>query len=272
MRILFLGDVMGRSGRDAVIKHLPMLKERLQYDVLIINGENSAHGVGITPKICEELYEAGADCITTGNHIWDQREIMSYIDSDPKLLRPANFPKGTAGRGSYICQLQDGRKIMIINLMGRLFMDPMDDPFAAAKDLLRTTGMGMNVNAVFVDFHAETTSETMAFAHYLDGQVSAVVGTHTHIPTADAQILPGGTAYQTDAGMCGDYNSVIGVNKDVPIHRFTRKTPTERMSPADGEGTVCGVFIQTDDKTGHARAVEAVRVGPRLKEQLPEIL
>lgn len=276
MRILFLGDIMGRSGRDAAAEYLPQIKERLRPDVIIINGENSAGGKGITPKICRDLYELGADCITTGNHIWDQREIISYIDSDPKLLRPDNFPPGTPGRGIYVHSLPDGRKIAIMNFMGRLFIDAMDDPFAGAQAALKqqrisgAEGKSGNVSAIFVDFHAETTSEKMAFAHYLDGRVSAVVGTHTHIPTADAQILPGGTAYQTDAGMCGDYNSVIGVVKDVPIHRFTRKTPTERMSPADGPGTVCGTFMETDDKTGLATFIDAVRIGPRLKESVPD--
>lgn len=270
MRILFLGDVMGRSGREAVAKHLPHLREKLRPDVVIVNGENAAHGKGITDKICKELYGLGVDCVTTGNHIWDQNEIIFYIDSDPKLLRPDNFPKGTPGRGSYVHQLDDGRRILIVNYMGRLFMDILDDPFTGVQELLKRHKLGASVNAIFIDFHAETTSETMAFGHMLDGQISAIVGTHTHIPTSDAQIFPGGTAYQTDAGMTGDYDSVIGVRKDIPVARFLRKMPTERMTPADGEGTVCGSFIETDDRTGLAKNIAPVVVGPRLRNVLPD--
>lgn len=266
MRILFIGDVMGRSGRDAVTAHLPALKKRLNIDVAIINGENAASGAGITQKICEKLYEDGADCITTGNHVWDQREIIPTIGADKRLLRPINFPKGTPGNGSYLHSLPDGRKILIINAMGRLFMDPLEDPFAMTEEIVSRHALGRQVAAIFVDFHAEATSEKMSFAHFLDGRVSGVVGTHTHIPTADAQVLPGGTAYQTDAGMCGDYDSVIGVRKDLPIFRFTRKMPSERFVPADGEGTVCGTFIETDDATGLAKRIEPIRVGGRLQQ------
>lgn len=270
MRILFLGDVMGRSGREAVVKHLPVLKEQLKPDVTIVNGENSAHGIGITGDICKELYAAGADCITTGNHIWNQREIIPYIARDDKLLRPINFPKGTVGKGLYVHQTQSGEKIAIINAMGRVFMDTLDDPFAVLNETLSDYRLGQNVQAVFLDFHAEATSEKMAMAHYLDGRVSAVVGTHTHLPTADCQILDGGTAFQSDSGMCGDYNSVIGVKKEVPIHRFVRQTPTERMSPADGEATICGTYIETNAK-GLATRMEPVRVGPRLMNHIPKV-
>lgn len=270
MRILFLGDVMGRSGREAVERHLPMLRDRLRPDAIIVNGENAAHGKGITRKICEGLYEAGADCITTGNHIWDQSEIMLYIDSDPRLLRPANFPKGTPGRGVYVHRLADGRSLLIANFMGRHFMDALDDPFAGVQEVLKPHRLGQTVQAAFIDLHGEATSEKMAFAHMLDGRVSAVVGTHTHIPTADAQILPGGTAFQADAGMCGDYDSVIGVRKDIPVTKFQRKMPGERMVPAEGEGTLCGTFIETDDGTGLAKAVAPVVVGARLINTVPD--
>jgi metallophosphoesterase (TIGR00282 family) len=269
MRILFIGDVMGRSGRDALAQYLPDVKMQLKPDVVIVNGENAAHGTGIVDKICREFYESGADIITTGNHVWDQREIILTIDRDPRLLRPINYPKGTPGRGFIVHQLLDGRKILVANAMGRVFMDPLDDPFAALNDLAERHVLGLHVQAAFIDFHAEATSEKMAAAHYLDGRVSAVVGTHTHMPTADCQILSGGTAYQTDAGMTGDYDSVIGVQKDVPIQRFTRKMPTERMQPADGPGTMCGTFIITDDKTGKATAIAPVRKGPRLSETMP---
>lgn len=271
MRILFIGDVMGRSGRDAVIGHMPKLKEKLRPDVVIVNGENAAHGIGINEKICKDFYAAGVDCITTGNHVWDQREVIPYIDRDPRLLRPVNFPKGTPGKGAYSHKLPDGRSILIVNAMGRLFMDTLDDPFAAMEEIVKTSGLGRSHTAIFLDFHAETTSEKMAMAHFLDGRVSAVVGTHTHIPTADAQILPGGTAYQTDAGMAGDYDSVIGVRKDISIWRFTRKMPGEKMVPAEGEATVCGVLIVTDDKTGLATGIAPVRLGPRLAETMPDL-
>ena len=270
MRILFIGDVMGRTGRDALTEHLPNLKDILKTDIVIVNGENSAHGFGITPKICEEFYGCGVDCITTGNHIWDQREIIPYIDKDPKLLRPLNYPAGTMGNGFYIHETASGAKIMIVNAMARLFMDAMDDPFAALDRLVQEYPLKRKVQAIFVDFHGETTSEKMAMAHYLDGRISALVGTHTHIPTADYHIMVNGTAYQTDAGMTGDYDSVIGVRKDISIHRFVRKTPCERMVPADGEATVCGTLIETDDKTGLAVNISAVRVGGRLSSLMPD--
>jgi hypothetical protein len=269
MRILFIGDIMGRTGRDGLKKHLPTLKEKLSPDVIIVNGENAAHGIGISEKICKEFYELGVDVITTGNHVWDQREIMVYIDKDPKLLRPINFPGNTPGNGSYMFDLQDGRSILVINAMARLFMDPMEDPFKVVMDLVTEHPMGSKCDAIFLDFHGEATSEKMAIAHYLDGKVSGVVGTHTHIPTADAQVLPGRTAFQTDAGMTGDYDSVIGVRKDISIHRFTRKIPGERMVPADGAATLCGTFIETDDNSGLARNVAPVRIGGRLHEEIP---
>jgi len=262
---------MGRSGRDAVTAHLSDVKTKVKADVVILNGENAASGIGITEKIVKQFYKDGVDVITTGNHVWDQREIIPYIDRDPKLLRPINFPDGTPGKGSYIHALSDGRKILVANAMGRLFMDTLDDPFSAINELVETNPMKLRVQAIFVDFHAEASSEKMSFAHFLDGRVSAVVGTHTHIPTADAQILPGGTALQSDAGMTGDYNSVIGVEKETPIQRFTRKMPTDRLSPADGEATLCGTFVETDDKTGLATRIEPVRVGPRLHNHIPVV-
>ncbi|MCB9991833.1 MAG: TIGR00282 family metallophosphoesterase [Rhodospirillales bacterium] len=270
MRILFLGDVMGRSGREAIEKHLPDLKSKLKPDVIIVNAENAAHGFGMTEKICKGLLEMGVDCITSGNHVWDQRDFILYIDKEPRVLRPANFPAGTPGKGSYLHQLDDGRKILIANYMGRIFMDPMDDPFAGVQDLLKPHTLGKTVDAIFVDFHGETNSEKMSFAHMLDGRISGLVGTHTHTPTADATIFSGGTAYQSDAGMCGDYDSVIGMRKDIPIAKFTRKMPTERFSPADQEGTVCGVLIETNDNIGLAKNIGPVVVGPRLRNVMPD--
>ena len=268
MRLLFCGDLVGRSGREIVLQQLPELRRRLQLDFVIVNGENAAGGFGITRKICEELYEAGADVVTGGNHSWDQKETLAFIDSEPRLLRPLNFPPGTPGRGAGLFTAGQ-RKVLVINVMGRLFMAPLDDPFQAVEQTLNRYRLGATVDAIVVDIHAEATSEKMAMGHALDGRVSLVVGTHTHVPTADAQVLPGGTAYQTDAGMCGDYNSVIGMDKQVPIQRFTRKLPTERLSVAQGPGTLCGVFVETDDRSGLARRVEAVRIGERLQEQIP---
>lgn len=269
MRILFIGDVVGRSGRDAFIQHLPMLKEKLKPDVLIVNGDNAAHGFGISTKICEEFFGLGVDCITGGNHIWDQREIIPFIGREERLLRTENYPKGVPGRGHYLKTLADGRKILILHLMGRLFMPEMENPFSVADEILAKYILGSNVNSIFVDIHAEATSEKMALAQYLNGRVSAVVGTHTHMPTADAQILSKGTAYQTDAGMTGDYDTVIGMKYEVPIQRFTKSFSTEKLSPGDGEGTLCGTFLITDDKTGLTVSIHPVRVGPRLQNFIP---
>lgn len=271
MKILFIGDVFGKSGRDAVLTHLPQLRHRLNPDVVICNGENAAHGSGITEKMCKEFYGAGVDVITTGNHAFGQREILLSIDRDPKLLRPMNYPKGTPGKGQYLHHLRDGRTILVANIMGRVFMDALDDPFACVNDFLNAQRLGRGINAIFIDFHAEATSEKMAFAHYCDGRASAVVGTHTHIPTADCQILPGGTAFQSDAGMTGDYDSVIGSNKDTPIRRFVNKLPTDRITPAEGEATLCGTWIETDDKTGLATRIEGLRVGGRLQAHIPNL-
>ena len=269
MRILFLGDVVGRSGRDGVCNALPELRRRLNVDVAIVNGENAAHGFGLTEAICKQLYAAGADVITTGNHVWDQRELLSYIDRDPRLLRPLNFPAGAPGRGATVVEAGHGRRIAVLNVMTRLFMDPLDDPFAGVARAIQPFPLGGAVQAIVVDVHGEASSEKMAMGHWLDGRVSLVVGTHSHIPTADAHILVGGTAYQTDVGMCGDYDSVIGMKKEPAVQRFVRKLPTERLSPADGEATVCGLYVETDDKTGLAQRVEMIRLGGRLASTCP---
>lgn len=270
MKILFIGDIMGRSGREALQKYLPKLKQDLDPDVVIVNGENAANGAGITEKICKEFYDWGVDCITTGNHVWDQREIIPYIDRDKNLLRPLNYPPGTPGNGSIKYQLVDGRSILIINVMCRLFMDTLDDPFRCTAELLRQETLGKTNQAVFVDIHGETTSEKMSFAHHFSGKVSAVIGTHTHIPTADAHVMEGGVAYMSDAGMTGDYDSVIGVEKHIAIHRFVKKTPSERMRPAKGKGTLCGAYILTDDQTGKAVKIEPIRVGGILSKNMPK--
>ncbi len=269
MRLLFCGDIVGRPGRAAVVDHLAGLRKRLALDFVVANGENAAGGFGITGKICQELFEAGVDAITGGNHMWDQRETLSYIDGEPRLLRPQNYPASTPGRGSGLFPAPKGRKVLVMSVMGRLFMDALDDPFACVERELAKHRLGVSAQAIILDVHAEATSEKMAMGHAMDGRVSLCVGTHTHVPTADTMILPGGTAYQSDAGMCGDYDSVIGMDKAVPIARFTRKLPTERLSVARGEGTLCAVFVETDDKTGLALRAEPLRVGGRLTETLP---
>jgi calcineurin-like phosphoesterase len=235
MRILFIGDVVGRSGREAVATSLPKLREAMRIDLAVVNAENASHGFGLSPEMATALFGAGADVITLGNHAW------------------------VAG----------GRRVLVTQAMGRLYMDPLDCPFRATADLFARHRLGGTVAAILVDFHAEASSEKMAFAHFLDGQVSAVIGTHTHCPSADAQVLPGGTAFQSDAGMSGDYDSVIGMAKDAATLRFWRKMPGERLAPAEGEATVCGVFVETDDATGLARRVAPVRVGGRLAEAMP---
>lgn len=269
MRFLFCGDIVGRSGRDVLVERLPQLRRTLGLDFVVANAENAAGGFGVTEKICAELFEAGVDAITGGNHSWDQKEALSFIEREPRLLRPHNFPAGTPGRGAALFRTAQGRKVLVVNLMGRLFMDPLDDPFACVERELSKHRLGATADFVLVDIHAEATSEKMAMGHFLDGRVSLVVGTHTHVPTADAQILPGGTAYQSDAGMCGDYDSVIGMDKAVPVQRFTRKLPTERMSAASGPATLCGVFVETDARSGLATRVEPLRLGGRLQQQVP---
>jgi metallophosphoesterase (TIGR00282 family) len=270
MNLLFLGDLVGRAGRDVVVDNLPKLRRDLAVDFVVANVENAAGGFGITQKLLNELFAAGVDCATTGNHVWDQKETVAFIGSEPRLLRPLNFPQGTPGKGAGVFQTGRGKKVVVANLMARLFMDPLDDPFAAADNLLKTYRLGGNADAILFDFHGEATSEKMAFGHFLDGRVSLVVGTHTHVPTADHMVLEKGTAYQSDAGMCGDYDSVIGMEKANPILRFTRKLPTERLSPANGPGTLCGVLVETDDATGLARRIGPVRVGGKLDAALPK--
>jgi len=264
LHILHCGDVVGRAGRDAVKQHLPRLKQDLAIDVAIVNAENAAHGFGLNERIAGELYDAGADILSTGNHVWAQRELIAYIERDPRVLRPANFPPGTPGAGHCLFPLGDGRSILVVNLMGRLFMDLLDDPFAVLESILAQYTLGGAATAIVVDFHAEATSEKMAFAHFADGRVSAVIGTHTHVPTADGQILPGGTAYVSDAGMCGDYDSVIGMKKEGAVLRFIKKVPGDRLAPAEGEGTLCAALVETDDKSGLAKAVRPIRIGGRL--------
>ena len=261
MKIVYFGDIVGRAGRAAVLASLDGIRARHAPDLLIANGENSAHGFGITEKICNEFFEHGIDVITTGNHAWDQREIVGFIAREPRLLRPNNYPKLTPGSGSVIAQTKSGKRALVVQVMGRLFMDPLDDPFASVESALGNHRLGSGVDAIVVDIHAEATSEKAAMGVFLDGRVSMVVGSHSHVPTADARILPGGTAYQTDAGMCGDYNSVIGMKKDAALGRFLRKMPGEKLEPAEGAATVCAVLVETDDATGLAKSCQPLRIG-----------
>ena len=270
MRILFLGDVVGRAGRDAVAAGLPGLRAALRADLVVVNGENASHGFGLAPDMAEAILAAGADAITLGNHSWDRKELISYIGQQPRIVRPLNYPPGTPGAGSAVVTLLDGRKALVLNAMGRLFMDALDCPFRGTAELLSRYKLGASIAAIVAYFPAEATSEKMAYAHSFDGSVSFVVGTHTHCPSADHQVLPGGTAFQSDAGMCGDYDSVIGMTKAGSAARFWRKVPGERLSPAEGPATLCGTFVVTDDATGLARSIEAVRQGGRLSQAMPQ--
>jgi metallophosphoesterase (TIGR00282 family) len=269
MRLLFVGDIIGRAGRTALTNLLPDLRRRWALDCVVVNGENAAGGFGITEAICQEFLDAGADCVTLGNHSFDQREALVFIARQPRLIRPLNYPKGTPGSGAALIEVTDGRQVLVINAMGRIFMDAMDDPFAAVDAELDACPLGRVCDAAIIDFHAEATSEKMAFGHFVDGRASLVVGTHTHVPTADHQILPGGTAYMSDAGMTGDYDSVIGMDKDEPVRRMVRKTPGARFEPALGAATLCGVAVETD-ALGHATMVAPVRLGGRLSEARPQ--
>ncbi len=269
MRILFLGDVVGRSGRDAIAAALPGLRTHLRADLVVVNGENASHGFGLGPDMAEAFLHAGADVITLGNHAWDRKELIPHISQQPRIIRPLNFPPGTPGQGAYLATLPDGRRALVVNAMGRLYMEALDCPFRRTAELLAGYKLGSSVQAILCDFHAEATSEKLSFAHSFDGSVSVVVGTHTHVPTADHAILPGGTAYQSDAGMCGDYDSVIGMAKTGAAARFWTHMPGERLAPADGPATLCGLFVITDDTTGLATHVEPVRQGGRLSQVLP---
>ena len=263
MKVLFLGDVVGKPGRDAMERYIPQLKRQHDLDAIVVNGENAAHGFGITAQICTDMFNMDVDVITLGNHAWDQREVKSYIDKEERLVRPVNYPKGAPGRGHTIVTLGNGKKLCVVNVMTQLFMMPLDDPFSALEGVLAEVSLGGNVDAIIVDVHGEATSEKQGIGHFCDGFVSLVVGTHTHVPTADARILAGGTAYQTDAGMCGNYDSIIGMDKDIALQKMVEKGPSDRMRPADGEGSICGLIFETDEDTGLATHIESVRLGPQ---------
>ena len=270
MRLLFLGDVVGRSGRDGVTDRLPGLIERYGFDFVVVNGENASHGKGLTEPHFKDLKAAGADVVTLGDHAFDQRDTQSYIEREPTLIRPINFAPGTPGRGANLIEGRNGFRVLVINAQGRVFMNPVDDPFRAVEAAIAACPLGEQADAIIVDFHTEATSEIQAMGHFLDGRASLVVGTHTHIPTADHRILKHGTALMADAGMSGDFDSIIGVDAEEPLNRFLTGIANGRFTPAEGEATLCGVAIETDPQTGLATRLSPVRVGGVLAQALPE--
>jgi metallophosphoesterase (TIGR00282 family) len=269
MRILFVGDVVGRSGRTVLYERLPGLVRNWKLDLVVVNGENSAGGFGITENIYREMLDAGADAVTLGNHAWDQKEALVFIERAPRLVRPINYPAGTPGRGAAMIETKNGARALVINAMGRIFMDPLEDPFAAVERELSACALHTGADAIILDFHGEATSEKQAMGHFCDGRASLVVGTHTHVPTADLRILDGGTAFMSDVGMTGDFDSVIGMTKEEPLQRFVRRISSSRFEPASGAATLCGVAVETDSTTGLATRVGAVRLGGCLEQAKP---
>lgn len=269
MRLLFLGDIVGRTGRNTVLEHLPGIRQRYSLDFVIINGENAAGGFGITESILDELLDAGADCVTLGNHAFDQKETLVFIERHERMIRPINFPKGTPGKGAVMLKAKNGADVLVINAMGRVFMTELDCPFRAIDNELTACKLKSGADVIFIDMHAEATSEKQAMAYFVDGRASAVVGTHTHAPTADHRILPGGTAFMSDAGMCGDYNSVLGMDPDEPLSRFLTKIPRTRYEPAAGPASLSGLAVEIDDKTGLATRISPFRRGPHLEPVEP---
>jgi hypothetical protein len=271
MRFLFLGDMVGRTGRQAVFDKLPGLISDFRLDFVAVNGENAAGGFGITEDILVSTLAAGADVMTTGNHVWDQREALEFSTRHDRFLRPANYPAGTPGTGVGMYMAKNGARVLVSNIMGRVFMHPeLDDPFKSAEAILNDCQLGDHADAIIFDFHAEATSEKQCFGHFVDGHASLVVGTHTHVPTADHQILTRGTGYMSDAGMCGDYDSSLGMNKEEPINRFVTKIPRGRFEAASGPATICGVGVEISDRTGLAEKIAPLRLGPRLQETVPD--
>lgn len=256
MKIIYCGDVVGRAGRDAVLTNIKPMRERFKADVIIVNVENAAHGFGVTPGIAKEFLESGADVLTTGNHVWQQRDIIPFLNENKKIIRPLNYPETSAGRGYCEFELANGKKILVTQVLGRVFMESVDNPALTIDKLLKSYTLGGNINTIFVDIHAECTSEKLSLGYYLDGRVSIVAGTHTHVPTADAKLLPKGTAYITDVGMCGNYDSVLGFDKQAPIDRLCQKYNGNRLEVCRSNGTVWGIFVETDDSTGLAKSIE----------------
>ena len=264
MKLLFLGDIVGKSGREAVKRHLPGLIDKYGFDFTVVNAENAAGGFGVNKKICHTLFDCGVDAITLGNHAFDNDDIYKFIDSEPRLIRPCNYPKGTPGRGASVLTGPQGHRVLVINTMGRVFMPPLDCPFSAVEAQIGDAPLGDAFDAILIDVHAEASSEKQSFGFHFDGRATLVVGTHTHVPTADYRILPGGTAYQTDAGMCGDYHSIIGMQPQEPLNRFLTGIRSGRHEPATGEGSVCGVGVETDPETGLAKKIFPIRKGGAL--------
>ena len=260
MKIVYLGDIVAKSGREAVKASIAQLKQTYKYDVLIANVDNAAHGFGCTPKVCNQLFDAGVNALVTGDHVWNQKDIYPFLDENKRIVRPLNHSANLAGVGARVIPVDSGKKILVAEVVGRVFMEAVDCPLQAVENLLNDYQLGKNIDAIFIDIHAEATAEKQSFAYYFDGKVSAVIGSHTHVPTSDERILPNGTAYQTDAGMCGDYNSVIGFDIKAPIERLKDKFSPHRLEPATNKGTVCGTFIETDDTTGLATHIEAIKI------------
>jgi len=270
MRILFVGDVIGRAGRQAIRTHLPSCISRWRVDLTIVNGENAADaGFGITRPIYDEILATGADAVTLGNHSWNRKEALQFIDDCPRLVRPINYLAGTPGTGAVLIEAKNGRRALVINALGRLFMEPVEDPFCRIAAELDANPLGRAVQATIVDFHCEATGEKHAAGHFCDGRASLVVGTHTHTPSADDRILPGGTAFITDVGMTGDYNSIVGMAREEPLRRFTTGIPLGRFEPASGEATLCAVLVETDEHSGLALSIAPIRIGGCLKPVLP---
>jgi metallophosphoesterase (TIGR00282 family) len=269
MRLLFIGDIVGKAGRRVVADLLPGLRERWALDCVIINAENSAGGFGITENILEDLIDAGADAVTLGNHAFDQKDALVFINRQPRLIRPLNFPKGTPGRGAALVRLKSGADVLVVNAMGRVFMTELDCPFRAIDNELTACSLKQGADAILIDFHAEATSEKQALGLFVDGRASVVVGTHTHTPTSDERVLPAGTAYMSDAGMTGDYNSVLGMDSEEPLNRFLTRIPRERFEPSNGPGTLSGLAVEIDDKTGLAAWARGVRIGGVLRASAP---
>jgi metallophosphoesterase (TIGR00282 family) len=272
MRLGFFGDVVGRAGRAAISEHLPRVKRELELDFVVVNGENAAGGFGITSSTAQELFDAGADCITLGNHSWDQSEALVYIERETRLLRPYNYPRTLQipGRGSQLFTTPKGQRVFVVQIHGSAFMESLDDPIQGVQAALEECPLGQVSDAVIVEMHAEATAEKYIMGHFCDGRATLVVGAHTHVPTGDAQILERGTAYMSDAGMCGDYDSVIGMKKGPLVQKAATRLPTERKSPAEGPATMCGVFVESDDATGLAARVAPIRVGGRLQQTMPD--
>ena len=270
MRLLFLGDVVGRSGRKAVVEGLPAIIQRFKLDFVVVNAENAAGGFGITETIMQDLFDAGADVLTLGNHAFDQREALVFIERHDRLLRPLNYPKGTPGKGTGLFRARNGADVLVMTAMGRVFMHELDCPFQAVEAEVAACPLKTRADAIVVDFHAEATSEKQAMGVFLDGRVSLVIGTHTHAPTADERVLPGGTAFMSDAGMCGDYNSVLGMESEEPVNRFVTRIPRTRFEPASGAATLSGLAVEIDDRTGQATRINALRLGGVLAPAEPQ--